>query len=156
MYQGSCRQFNCGGVATHRRADFFELCITFLHRCRIDVPDGIPGIRVARDDLQHTRATRTDQDGRPGWRWPALAQYAVARLVILSLEIDVSLAQERHDDLQCFLETPGQVIERIAKSLVLRLMPARAEAQDEASTADLIERISHFRQQRGFAKRGAG
>src|SRR5260370_40599345 len=65
-------------------------------------------------------------------------------------------SQQRHDHLQRFLEAGGQVIEGIAKGFVFWLMAAGSEAQDEAASADLVERIGHLGKQRRGAKRGAG
>src|SRR5512146_2243880 len=48
------------------------------------------------------------------------------------------------------------MVERIAERLILRLMPARAESQDEAPVADLVQAVGHLRQQRGIAERRGG
>ena len=67
--------------------------------------------------------------GSPPGRGPARQQLAVPRLVVLALEVDLPLPQQRHDDLERLLEAAHPVIEGVAEGLVLRLVPARAQAQ---------------------------
>ena len=46
--------------------------------------------------------------------------------------------------MQGFIEATGKVIERVAKCLIFRLVPTRAESQDKAAAADFIECIGHL------------
>jgi hypothetical protein len=56
------------------------------------------------------------------------------------------------DDLHRFLEPACTVIERITELAILDLVPARADSEDESSTADLVHGFGHLRDQPGIAK----
>ena len=77
-------------------------------------------------------------------------------LVVPALEVDASLAQERHDDLEGLLEAAHPVVEGVAEGLVLGLVPPGAEPQHDAPAADLVEGVGHLRQQRRVAEARAG
>jgi hypothetical protein len=47
------------------------------------------------------------------------------------------------------------VVEGQAEGIVLGLVPARADPQDKAAAADLVERVRHLRQHRRIAERVA-
>ncbi|HXJ28121.1 MAG TPA: hypothetical protein VNH17_20560, partial [Streptosporangiaceae bacterium] len=56
--------------------------------------------------------------------------------------------QHRYEDLHGLLETARAMIEGHTERLVLRLVPARADAQDQAPVAHLVEGGGHLRQDR--------
>ena len=64
-------------------------------------------------------------------------------------------ADERRDDLERLLEPPDAVVERVAEGRVLGLVPARAEAEDQAAVRDLVDRRRHLRGQRRRPEAGA-
>jgi hypothetical protein len=53
-------------------------------------------------------------------------------------------------------EPAHPVIEGESKRVVLRLVPPRAEPEDQPAAADLVDRVRHLGDQRRIAKTGAG
>ena len=92
--------------------------------------------------------------GPAGARAPRLED-AVPHLVVLPLEVDPALAKEGHDDRERLLEAPHAVIVGDAEGVVLRLVPARSEPEDEAPARHLVERVRHLREDRGVPEAGA-
>jgi len=64
----------------------------------------------------------------------------------------VPVPQHRYEDLHGLLETARAMIEGHTERLVLRLVPARADAQDQAPVAHLVEGGGHLRQDRRIAE----
>ena len=62
---------------------------------------------------------------------PARAQLAVARGVVLALEVDLPSRSSARMIVKRFLEAADAVVERVAEGAVLRLVPAGAEAEDQ-------------------------
>ena len=61
----------------------------------------------------------------------------------------------RRDDAQRVLEAGGEMIERIAEHREFRLVPARAEAQDQPTAAHLVDCIGHLGKECRVAERRA-
>src|SRR5207249_3429275 len=120
------------------------------------VAGGIVSVGIARGEADDTRLVCADPDRWALWARTARVQTAVLGLVVLPLEIDVALAEQRDDDLERFLEAAGAVVERVAVCIELRLVVACAKAKDQASAADFVERVGHFGEQGRVAKGGAG
>ena len=92
-----------------------------------------------------------DEDGRPRGPWTARPQLHVTRRVVLALEVDVALAQQRTDDPERLLEPVAAVVEGHPQARELGGMPAGAEAQDQPAVADLIERVGLLGDERRVA-----
>ena len=116
----------------------------------------VPGVDVRCGDPQHARADRADHQRRPGRPRPARQQLAVARAVEAALEVDAALAQQRTDDREGLLEARHALVEGETEGAVLGLVPARAKAQDEAATADLVDGRRHLGQQGWRTEAGGG
>ncbi len=74
----------------------------------------------------------------------------------LPVEVDGTVAQERPDDRERLLEPVDAVVVRVAEGAELRLVPARAQAEDEPPAADLVDRGGLLGQQRGVVEVRAG
>jgi hypothetical protein len=74
------------------------------------------------------------------------------RLIILSREIDMPFMQQWLEDLQGFFEAVHAMIEGQPERLKLRLVPSRADPQDQAPVAHLVGGRRHFRQDRRMAE----
>ena len=59
------------------------------------------------------------------------------------------------DDLDRLLEAADAVVEGVAEGVVLRFVPAGAEAEDEAAAADLVDRLGHLGHQARVAEADA-
>src|ERR1700676_211920 len=70
------------------------------------------------------------------------------------MEIHMSFAQKRDYYLEGLVKTTGKVIEGVAKCVVLWLMPAGTEPQDETPATDLVKGIGHLGKHSGRTKRG--
>src|SRR2546421_12171692 len=92
-------------------------------------------------DRQHPPAGRADEQGWAARGWPARPQLAVAGAVVRALEVDGAFLEQCPDDRERLLEAIDPVVERDTKGAELGLVPAGAEPQDEAPTADLVERV---------------
>ena len=91
---------------------------------------------------------------RPG-RGGGGQQDRVVDVVEAPVERHPLAADERQDDLERLLEPPDAMVERVAEGGVLRLVPARAEAEDQAAVRDLVDRRGHLRGERGRPEPGA-
>ena len=87
--------------------------------------------------------------GRARTAWRQLG----VRPVPLPFEADTSLAKEREDDPEGFLEATDAVIEREVERLELRFVPATAEPEHQPSAADLVELGGHLGGERRIAER---
>ena len=63
--------------------------------------------------------------------WTAWTQLAFACRIVRPVEVDVSLPQQRMDNLDRLLEPAGAVVPGIAKRVELGPVPAGAEAEDQ-------------------------
>jgi ATPase subunit of ABC transporter with duplicated ATPase domains len=122
------------------------------HRLGLTHVAGVPHVGVPRGQLDHARALRTEQQRRPVLTRTAWHVLAVERLVVLPREIDVPVPQHRYEDLHGLFETARAMIEGHTERLVLRLVPARADAQDQAPVAHLVEGGGHLCQDRRIAE----
>src|SRR5208282_5951614 len=102
---------------------------------------------------RHTgRRAATPGAGRPArqseWEAPrtraARGQLTIPRLIVLTVEIDGAPAEQSIDDLQRLLEAAHTMVERETKGAILRLVIAGAEAEDQSSVADLLDRVGHL------------
>src|SRR5215204_918140 len=125
-------------------------------RIGIPVPDRVPGIGVAGDDPQHATASRADQDGSPSGARSARSIDGVAGLEELTLEVDVFATQERVDDRHRLLEATDPPIEGKTERVVLWLVPACAQSEDDTTPADVVDRLGHLGDQTRIAETGAG
>ena len=66
-----------------------------------------------------------------------------------------AVAQEARDDRERLLEAIDAVVEGKAEGAVLRLVPARAETEDQPAAADLVDGVGHLGQQGRVAETGA-
>src|SRR6185437_11716343 len=104
---------------------------------------------------QHTRAGRGDQNGWSGRPRTPRHNLAIYGVVILALEADLALAEQRHHDLQHFLETVDAVVEGDTERIELRLVPTRPQAQDQPPPAYFIQGDRHLGKHGRIAQRGA-
>src|SRR3954447_5041305 len=86
----------------------------------------------------------------------ARSQLALARTVIRALKVDLPVAQQAVDDRERLLEAGVAMVEGEAEGAVFRRVPAGAEREDQAATADLVDSVGHLGQQRRVAKARAG
>jgi hypothetical protein len=120
---------------------------------RLGEPGCVPGVRVARNQVQHAWSLAGDEQPRHriGGGW---CQLGVRRAVESAAEVDAPVAEEGCDDLQRLVETAYPMAERVIEGPELRLMPATAEAEDEAAAAGFVEGRRHLGGQRRVAKSG--
>ena len=97
-------------------------------------------------DAQHARTIAADEQWRAGGPWTARLQLAVAQRVVATREVDGALSQQRTDDGEGFLEARHAMVEGKAEGCVLALVPAGAQAQDQAPAADLVDGGGHLGQ----------
>ena len=135
------------------RVDGFE---ALRHRVRAEVEVGVVDVRVGCREAQHPGPLGSDQNRRPLRARSAWCDLAVSSRVETPLEVHVPLSEQGGDDLQCFLQPPHPPVERIAECTILRLVPARADAQHEAACAHLIQSDRHLREQGRVAEAVAG
>jgi hypothetical protein len=126
------------------------------HGLGIIVPDRVPRVGVLGDESQHTIAGRPDQDRRAGRARTARPVDGILRRVELALPGRLALPQQRVDDANRILEARDAVVEWQTELVELRLVPSRAEPEDEASPADVVDRLGHLRDHAGVAEAGAG
>src|SRR5688500_11346987 len=65
-------------------------------------------------------------------------------------------ASQRVDDRHRLLEAADPVIEGIAERVILGLVPPRAEAEDDTTPADVVDRLGHLGDETRVAETGAG
>jgi len=118
------------------------------HRLGLTHVAGVPQVGIPRGQLDHARALGSEQQRRSLLTRTARHVLAVPRLVVLPSEIDVPVPQHRYEDLHGLFETARAMIEGQPERLVLRLVPARADAQDQAPVAHLVEGGGHLREDR--------
>ena len=106
----------------------------------------VPEVGILCGQLEHARTLASHQQRRPFSSRTARYDVALPCLIILSNKIDMPFLQQWTQDLQGFFEAVHAMIEGQPERLVLRLVPARADPQDQASTAHLVEGRRHFRQ----------
>ena len=122
---------DAGGLDQRRGIAADPLAGGILLRGRIRVavdiapPGCVPLVRKSRGQLHHPRLLGCDQDRDParpviGWH-----EDAVFCLVMLPLEGDLAIAEQRPDDRHRFLEHADPMRERDSERLELRLMPAQ-------------------------------
>ena len=109
-------------------------------------------------DPEHPLAVRADHQRRPaaGGPRPARQQLAVAGLVVAPVEVDRAVAEQAADDREGLLEPVDSMIERNPERPELRLVPAGAEAQDQPSARDLVDRVGALGEDGRVVERGAG
>ena len=93
-----------------------------------------------------------DHDRRAYGPGSARLEQAFARLVVTTIEVDLAGLQECGDDLDRFLEPGVAVVVGITEGVVLHLVVSRADPQNQAPTADLIDGVGHLGQQRRVAE----
>ena len=101
---------------------------------------------------EHPRPDRADHQRRAVGSRAARQELAVARLVPAPVEVDGTVAQERPDDRERLLEPVDAVVVREAEGAELGLVPAGAEAEDEAAAADLVDRAACLASRAGLWK----
>ena len=116
------------------------------HSGRAGVPNRVVSIGVLRHQAEHPRLGAADPDWRAVRPWAARTKLALPGLIVLPGEVDGAFAKERNDDLQGFGEAAGQMIEWIAVSVVLRLVPPRSETEDEPSPTYVVDGIGDPRE----------
>src|SRR5439155_13808398 len=97
----------------------------------------VPRVDVGQRDRQHPLAVRADEERRTAGPRGAGQELAVARFVELPGEVDVAVAKQRADDRERFLEPGDAAVEREAERSIFRLVPSRAEPEDEPPAAHL-------------------
>ena len=117
----------CRWIAPLLGADRLHLGPALGHDLWLRMPDGVPGVGVARDQMQHPWLARANEDAWASWCGSTWTQRAVARCVILPREVHLPLTQQRRGDLERLFEARSAMIEGIAEGVVLRLVPARAD-----------------------------
>jgi ATPase subunit of ABC transporter with duplicated ATPase domains len=139
-------------VAAHLTARGLDGGQPFCHRVWLTHVAGVPQVGVARGQPSHARALGSEQQRRALFAGAAWQVVAVQRLVILTLEVDVPVPQQRDEDLHGLFETARAMVERHPERLVLRLVPAGADAEDQAPVAHLVEGGGHLREDRRIAE----
>jgi len=86
----------------------------------------------------------------------ARAQHAVLDAVVLAREGDLLALEQRQDDLERLVEAAGEVVERVAEGVVLGLVPAGAEAEQQAPAAHVVEGVGDLGEQGRVAEAVAG
>ena len=102
--------------------------------------------------LEHPRASLPTINGGPSARGLRGHDIAILRFVISSREIDMPLTQQWLEDLQGFFEAVHAMIEGHPERLILRLVPSRADTQDQTPVTHLVDGRRHFRQDRRIAE----
>ena len=104
-------------------------------------------------------------DAKPTTRGPALPTMSGTRrlglgsstasvdLVVPALERHALAAEQPADDRERLLEARHRPVERDAERAELRLVPAGADAEDEATAGDLVDRRGHARDESGRMER---
>src|SRR5262245_11778341 len=87
-------------VAAGRAAGGVDAGEALDHALGAREPGRVVSIGVAGDETEHARLRGADPDRRALWPRAAGPQLAFPGLIVLSLEVDVTLAQERDDDLE--------------------------------------------------------
>src|SRR5262245_11251857 len=88
--------------------------------------------------------SRSNQNGGTAGARAARAQHDVSHLIIQPPKVHRASAEKSVDDLQCFLESAHTMVEWIAERLEFRFIPAGAQAEDQAATADFVDGIGHL------------
>src|SRR5262249_10485779 len=83
------------------------------------------------------------------------SELTVTGLVEAADEVDLAVAQEPVDDAEPLLEAAHPVVVRVAEGLVLRLVPAGADPEDQAPAGDLLDGVGQLREVGGAAERHA-
>src|SRR5215203_5089016 len=110
--------------------------------------DGVPLVGVAgRQREGAPRAVAADDDRRPAWPRGPGPQHGVAQPVELAVERDWGLIpQEQRDDLESLFEAGESELgfeQREAVSLVLALLPARADAEPQTPAGETVHGARH-------------
>ena len=135
-------------VATVRDARLGDLRRQLLAQRRqrrlvVERVPAVPQVRVRRTTSRshpRSRPERADEDRRPRLA-ASRRELAVARGVELALEVDTTLAQQRHDDPQRLLEPGDRALDRDAEPPELAPVVAGAQAGDQPAAADLVDRV---------------
>ena len=114
----------------------------------------VPALDVRQRGRQHPLAVRADHQRHPARR--ARQQDRVVRLPEAAGQRRALAGEQLPDDLEGLLEPRDAVVVRQAEGAVLGLVPAGAEAEDEAAAADLGDRRRHLREQAGRVEARAG
>jgi hypothetical protein len=77
--------------------------------------------------------------GSGGW-----APFDKACNVIATVDVGVTGAQQRFENLDRLLEAADTMVEREVEGVEFRLVPAAADPEDEPSAAHLVERCRHL------------
>ena len=118
-------------------------------------PD-VPRIGVSHRGTEHPRPLRADHQRRAVRSRPARKKLAIPGLVPPPIEVDGALAEKRPDDREGLLEAIDPVVERVPVGTELGFVPAGAEAEDEATAAQLIDRRGLLREKGGVVEVRAG
>src|SRR5438132_787753 len=129
------------GITAFLRAPVVEDGVLSLPRLRVDV-GGVPAVRIlGRRPERALLALAADPDGQTlldGLRIAA----RVVEVEVLALEVRDGLIEEHAQDLHRFLEmilADADPLEGDAETLVLVLMPARADAQLAAAAREVVD-----------------
>ena len=98
---------------------------------------------------------RPDEDRRARRATPR-RQLAVARRVELAREVDVALAEQRHDDPERLLEPRDGRSDRARRTAGTRSSGRRPRGRDQPAAADLVDRVHEACQPGGVLVAGAG
>ena len=113
-------------------------------------PGHVPGIRVARGQLEHPRPLGRDEDRQVG---RAGGTRTASRAVTYWPSRSARPSRIKPaDHRQRFLEPGHLVVGRVAERLVFRIVPAAPDAEDQPTAADVVERGGHLGQQRRVAE----
>src|SRR5258706_1976710 len=130
-----------GGVATDPAASLVYLLEDRLEPIwrvvGLPIPD-VPRVDMRQGDLEHPRTHAANHERRPARSRRLRQQLAVARLEELPVEVDGAVAEQRPDDRERLLEPRDAMVEGEAERGELGLVPARAQAEDQPSPADLV------------------
>ena len=96
---------------------------------------------------QKTRPVAAEHQRQLPRRWRE--EYRVGDLVESSVDRDALLREQAPDDLERLLEPADQVVEGEAERRELRVVPAGADPEPKASTADLVDGRRHAREHPG-------
>src|SRR5207302_4725995 len=103
----------------------------------------VPGVRVLGDQPLHARprVQRADEDRRPGRARSTWEELELADAVEAPLEVEPALVEKAADDRERLLETADRLLVVEAEDAVLGFGVPRADAQDEAPAADVVDGV---------------
>src|SRR5439155_5225910 len=114
-------------------------------------PTAVPAGRVLPGQALHAGFAGGDPDGRRG-----LAEHVrVLQLHVLPVVVDASVAEERDERLDILLEAGDEPVGGDTERLELRVVPARADPEDEAAARERGERLRLPRELAGRTERRA-